>query len=152
MVYYWKKNIHQESKKQLKKVHNTEQLVPRITESKDIHVVGRWLRICTHISYDYLSHAASKIKNSSRKNMKDFSLHLEPSPLVKFSTITVMCMRWQSWKVMPCPHKPATRNSEKIIDKNRACPHKPATRNSEKIIDKNRARIVGYWITGLLLY
>jgi len=45
---------------------------------------------------------------------------------------------------MPCPYKPATRNSEKIIDKNRACPHKPATRNSEKIIDKNRARIAGY--------
>jgi len=41
---------------------------------------------------------------------------------------------------MPCPHKPATRNSEKNIDKNRACPHKPATRNSEKIIDKNIAR------------
>ena len=91
-----------------------------------------------------------KYKKSSRKNMKHFSLHLEPSPLVKFSTITVMCMRWQSWKVMPCPHKPTTRNSEKIIAKNRACPHKPATRNSEKIIDKNRARTAGYWVTALL--
>jgi len=66
------KTIHQESKKQLKKVHNTEQLVPRITESKDIHVVGRWLRICTHISYDYLSHAASKIQKVFKKKHEAF--------------------------------------------------------------------------------
>jgi len=125
----------------------------KIIDKKDVYMACYWIQACTwHVTgKKQIYQTASKTQKVTKHSWTSF-IFLGTLSFMKFSTITVMCMRWQSWKVMPCPHKPATRNSEKIIDKNRACPHKPATRNSEKIIDKNRARTAGYWITGLLLY
>jgi len=93
MVYYWKKPFIKNLRNSWKKVHNTEQLVPRITESKDIHVVGRWLRICTHISYDYLSHAASK--NTKSLQEKTWSIFLFTwSPLPLWSSVLSLSCAW----------------------------------------------------------
>ena len=54
-------------------------------------------------------------------HLRFLSLHLEPPSLVKLSTITIMCTRYQSRKAVPCPHDPAANNkTEKIIEKNLA--------------------------------
>jgi len=85
---------------------------------------------CMYKIYMCLSHTKRELllKKTSFSSLRTLSL-------VKFSTITVLCMR---------------RWIEKGCHAHMNLP--PVKTQKKKIIEKNRVRPTGYWITGLLLY